>query len=1128
MKLDDINMLYEQISEEQSHIDEFNRRLSVLDEKKRKICTIKPTDSGNKIRKKCKVARVWGLHYAPVWDRYVGNQSNDSASEMGTDSGAEAPAAPSIGEAGFVYPLSIGAENDPRLINDELTSPEPTLKKISYIFPNTELEWKEATRYPELKDKGIDHWNEMLESGEVFSWSELESVDNYNGDLEELNPQKILNVKNRIQNGVVELPIIGKSHDNKYELISGNTRIALLTTLGYDPYVLVVDLPSAEKKRKSTPTKKKRKPTVKKKKTPTKKKPKSSSSQSKEKPKSSTERVRRYYKRHPEKVRKYLRDTQDDRVKRNGDRAKAIKKYGKKKMKNHDVHHPNGVNGGKWTLAKKDHGRDKKNESVEYVYLSELKEGLVPNGAWSLISEGGAAGHLAHPYEDNTLKFKEVKDMIQRGLVGRLDSEAPVTEKLDGQNIMFTVKNGRVHFARNKGQVKGKGKNSLDVAGIRQMFAGRGNVEKAFTTAAEDLQSAVSSLSDEQRENMFMDGEKFMNVEIIFPDNKNVIPYDKNVLVFHGTVQYDLEGNEVARNISDGESLSDELTKINAQQQKTYGLSGPRSINFSDADTVKNLKNLRQYVSDVERIQREFGLDDSATIEDYKKAWWQREIDNSGIQWTPQEQKGLINRWALGDKKFGVKNIEDPEKKKWFREFEANQLSRMQKLATRPLERMFLKLGADSLLRVTNFLSANNPGLTKELKQEVLDTIKAVEETEDENKLAKLQLEIERLEDIGINNIIPSEGIVFIYKGKPYKFTGTFAPINQILGMLKFQKGKAQDTDAEDVPVETPEEPKEKEEPSQPEPPTQEPEVEPAPEELPPERTVAIFAGRFQPFHAGHYSIYKAMVKKFGEDNVFVASSNKTDDIKSPFGFSDKKEIMTKMFDMPEDKIVQVKNPYTPVEILQKLPPNTVYVTAVSQKDAERLGGKYFKSFEDTPEEERKGYGEQGYVIIAPEMQLQINGKNISGTQIRSVLGNPNITDRAKQEIFTKIYGKFDKKLFNKIVKTATQSYDAQELTKTHGATGTKARVRMKRAEEPTTQVQTPQQVQPTGERLGQEELPSSERKKKEPETKGTRDLHQPGEVWQTGSGIYGAKNRSQKVTKYFRTQQSAVRYSQT
>lgn len=73
---------------------------------------------------------------------------------------------------------------------------------------------------------------------------------------------------------------------------------------------------------------------------------------------SSTERARRFRRRHPNKVKSYLRKTVKDRAARNRDRRKATEKYGEAKMKNHDVHHPNGPKNGNWRLAKKDHGRD--------------------------------------------------------------------------------------------------------------------------------------------------------------------------------------------------------------------------------------------------------------------------------------------------------------------------------------------------------------------------------------------------------------------------------------------------------------------------------------------------------------------------------------------------------------------------------------------------------------------------------------------------------------------------------------------------------------------------------------------------------------------------------------------------
>ena len=56
---------------------------------------------------------------------------------------------------------------------------------------------------------------------------------------------------------------------------------------------------------------------------------------------------------------------------------------------------------------------------------------------------GGAYGHMAHPVDDYALTFGELKDIIDLGLQGKLDKEEEVTEKLDGQNIMISCKNGK-------------------------------------------------------------------------------------------------------------------------------------------------------------------------------------------------------------------------------------------------------------------------------------------------------------------------------------------------------------------------------------------------------------------------------------------------------------------------------------------------------------------------------------------------------------------------------------------------------------------------------------------------------------------------------------------------------------
>ena len=54
-------------------------------------------------------------------------------------------------------------------------------------------------------------------------------------------------------------------------------------------------------------------------------------------------------------------------------------------------------------------------------------------------------------------------------------------------------------------------------------------------------------------------------------------------------------------------------------------------------------------------------------------------------------------------------------------------------------------------------------------------------------KLSRLKVQLDRLNAIGgTKAIVPSEGLVFKYKGKTYKFTGAFAPVNQITGLIYF------------------------------------------------------------------------------------------------------------------------------------------------------------------------------------------------------------------------------------------------------------------------------------------------------------------------------------------------------
>jgi hypothetical protein len=169
---------------------------------------------------------------------------------------------------------------------------------------------------------------------------------------------------------------------------------------------------------------------------------------------------------------------------------------------------------------------------------------------------------------------------------------------------------------------------------------------------------------------------------------------------------------------------------------------------------------------------------------------------------------------------------------------------------------------------------------------------------------------------------------------------------------------------------------------------------------------VVVYSGRFQPFHKGHYATYDNLVRKFGKDSVYIGTSNVTDSKKSPFNFKEKKVIMTTMFGIPSNKIVNIKNPYAPEEILKKYDSDTTgLIVVVGEKDENRLSGKYFTPYKGKVEQ---GYLDKGYVYASPA-----TANPISGTDVRYWLSAGSSDDRKKN--FTKAYPKFDSQIFKLI-----------------------------------------------------------------------------------------------------------------
>ena len=408
-----------------------------------------------------------------------------------------------------------------------------------------------------------------------------------------------------------------------------------------------------------------------------------------------------------------------------------------------------------------------------------------------LITEGGAAGHMSHPWDSQDLTFADMKEIVRRGLSGRLDIEEAVTEKTDGQNIQVTWKNGQIGFARNKGTVV----NPMTTTELQAKFDNRGPISEAFGEAGNDLQQAFAKIPQDRLNEVFKNGRVFANMEIIYPATRNVIAYEVAVLQFHNLVEYDETGNVIETDAAGGALIQQIVKDANADMQKTFQIIPPQQIKMGRVDNFEDQE--AALINEIDQLRNTYNLQDNNLVTDYHKAWWSNIIRTKsqelGYDITDEIVNILVYRWAFFNKETTLttlkKMITSPEFLTWVLEMDKGEFKRLYKENMEPFESIFLRLGVIVLQNAQNFLALNPDKSVQQIKLELAELIRELQQSNDVKTLDKLKIELRRIEKLGgFDSIVPSEGIVFIYRGQTFKLTGAFAPVNQILGVLKYSR----------------------------------------------------------------------------------------------------------------------------------------------------------------------------------------------------------------------------------------------------------------------------------------------------------------------------------------------------
>lgn len=441
---------------------------------------------------------------------------------------------------------------------------------------------------------------------------------------------------------------------------------------------------------------------------------------------------------------------------------------------------------------------------------------------------GGLAGHMSHLYDNPKLTFSKLKKIFIAAAEGELEG----TEKTDGQNLYlsFSVPDQKMEFtdddgpgraARNKGNIKSGG---LTVKQVVDKFADHPNQElkKSFSQALRAFEKVVQSFPREKQVEIFgPDTNIYYNAEIINPDTPNVINYDKKLVTLHrggggffdketGSPEEiegrDPETGELVVKERDISANAEILAQALEEVVQDMGSQGGFEVIMDAVQKLQGLEDkaaLNKALADLDAKISAEGISDNQMIIEYIMARILTILKERGVKLDAETESLVLKRLILKNKVYRdvylgqgagmprnlapnkiLKDLHPRDKNKVIDVL--NNSKDILKQAIQPIENVVHDFSVAMLAGLESlFILDNKKGIEK-IRQKVRTAKEKIETEGSKENLNTFLRQMEKLKNIE-NISTAAEGFVFDYDGHTYKFTGNFAPINQILGIGKYE-----------------------------------------------------------------------------------------------------------------------------------------------------------------------------------------------------------------------------------------------------------------------------------------------------------------------------------------------------
>jgi len=462
---------------------------------------------------------------------------------------------------------------------------------------------------------------------------------------------------------------------------------------------------------------------------------------------------------------------------------------------------------------------------------------------------GGLAGHMSHLYENPRLTFAQIKEILKNAAEGELEGTEKtdgqnlyISFSVSNQKFEFIEKEeerqaairsmmspysgssyaetlssldfGDGKAVRNKGNVKAGG---MTIKQLADKFSFNKTLKKSFSQALRDFEKVIKRFPRSKQEEIFgPDTNIYYNVEIINPETANVINYDSKFITIHGGgAEFDKEtGDPVEVEIIDPETgelitgqkdvskyagiLSSELGKI--QQNIADNKFKVQMDAVFKLKAIEDNEALHNALSGIDSEISSEGVSDSQMIIEYVMARVLSMIRERGMDIDKETEELLLKRILLSNKSYRnaygydympkeldprkiVKNASQKDKNSAI--YIIKNADKILKSAIEPIEMIIHDFSVEMLKGLESLFILDNKKETERLRKEVSKAIRAIEKSGNKGALEILQKQMSKLRNVE-NISTAAEGFVFDHDGWSYKFTGNFAPVNQILGLFRF------------------------------------------------------------------------------------------------------------------------------------------------------------------------------------------------------------------------------------------------------------------------------------------------------------------------------------------------------